>query len=236
MRLALIELMGYREWTESLGYDREWLIQEAQASIYRSLQDTVSSMRGFAMPLRHDFLLAVSTGLSREQHEAILDKVRLESRIPVRMASVPGLNPSEALNKAHKLLQRVAPGEVEYVDGDDGRTVMAHVDINGISRKTRERGLVESLVVISEFIATVTKMAAKHGGIAQYLGGDNIIVLLPDNDYMAFAEAVVEVSDVKVGIGVSRLPRRAMELSSKALHMIREDIVPEKIHVIEDRV
>ena len=236
MRLALLELMGYREWTESLGHDREWLIQEAQASIYRSLQDTVSAMRGFAMPLRYDYLLAVTTGLSREEHEDILDRVRLESRIPVRMSSVPGLNPAEALNMAYKLLQKASPGEMQYVEGEDGKTVMAHVDINGISHKTRERGLVESLVVISEFIATVTKMAAKHGGIAQYLGGDNIIVLLPDNNFMEFAEEVVGVSDVKVGIGVSRLPRRAMELSSKALHMIREDIVPEKIHVIEDQL
>ena len=234
MRLGLVELIGYREWTESLGNDREWIIQYQQADMYRLLQREAAALGGFVLPLRFDYMLLVSTGISADGHRRVLDVARMSSRIPARMVSIPGGKPARALDEAHSLLRSARPGEVLYIEGPDGITTVAHVDINGISRRTREKGLSESLQVIARFVADIVALAARHGGVAQYLGGDNIIVLLPDGSYEEFARDAVEASDVKVGIGQAIAPRRALELAAIALHEIREGSARGKINVASD--
>ncbi|HDJ83631.1 MAG TPA: GTP cyclohydrolase IIa, partial [Desulfurococcaceae archaeon] len=32
MKIGVLKLEGYREWTESIGFDREWIIQTIQAN------------------------------------------------------------------------------------------------------------------------------------------------------------------------------------------------------------
>jgi GTP cyclohydrolase IIa len=188
VRIALAELMGYREWTESLGTDREWIIQAVQAEVYSKLQREASALDAYVLPLRYDYFIIVTTGLSRKEHARLLDVARVESRIPVRMTSVCGDKPTEALGRAYSMLSKVAPGELLFGECNDGLTVVAHVDINGISEETRRRGLVESIMIINDFISQTTQLAIRHGGIAQYLGGDNIIVLLPEEGYHDFAK------------------------------------------------
>lgn len=222
VRLALLELVGYREWTESLGNDREWIIQYQQADMYRLLQREASLLGGFIMPLRYDYMMFVATGIDRSGHQRVLDVARMTSRIPARMVSVVGARPAEALDSAYRMLGRVQPGSLYYEGSGDGVTVVAHVDINGISARTREKGLVESLRVIHDVVARIVDLAAMHGGVAQYLGGDNIIVLLPYDTRHEFSREAVSSMDVKVGIGVAEKPRRALELAALALHEIRE--------------
>ena len=236
MRIALVELVGYREWTESLGHDREWIIQAQQASVYSSLMVAASEMGGFVFPLRYDYLLVVSTGLGRRAHERLLDTVRLVSRLPVRMASVPGGRPREAVLEAQRVLHDVEPGVLHFSEGDDGITVLAHVDINNISARTRAEGLPGSLLVIHELVSGIARLADRYGGIAQYLGGDNVLVLLPDENYEGFASNAVDMFDVKVGIGISRAPREAMKLSSWALHKIRSGEEKNKIVIMQSGV
>ncbi len=234
MRLALIELVGYREWTESLGEDREWIIQYAQADTYRRLQHAAANLGAFVLPLRYDYMLVVSTGLSQNEHMLILDEVRLSSRIPVRMVSISGETPRLIVEEAYKLLDSVPLGTLKFLPGNDGLSVMAHVDINGITGQTRREGLINSLLVIWEVISKVSRVAYEHGGVAQYLGGDNIIVLLPDSNYEDFATDIVNKTDVKVGIGHAKRPRKAMELAARALHMIRAGEVSGKINIISE--
>jgi len=236
VRIALVELIGYREWTESLGHDREWIIQAQQATVYRSLMVGASRYGGFVFPLRYDYLLVVSTGLDRRVHERLLDTARLVSRLPVRMSSFAGPMPREAVLSAQRALQGVEAGELHFEEGDDGVTVLAHVDINDISKRTREEGLPGSLIVIHELVSGIAKLADRYGGIAQYLGGDNVLVLLPDSEYEGFAWEAVEAFDVKVGIGVAVRPREAMKLSSWALHKIRAGEEQGKISVMRSGV
>ncbi|MCE4627623.1 MAG: GTP cyclohydrolase IIa [Desulfurococcales archaeon] len=236
MRIALVELVGYREWTESLGDDREWIIQAGQAGLYEKLQLAAARLGGFAFPLRYDYLLIIATGLGKRDLQEILDTIRLTSRLPVRMSSTAGTTPSSAVLRAQEMLKRTPAGELSYEPGNDGVTVLAHVDINDITGSTASDGIPKSLVVIADLVSGVTRLAYRHGGIAQYLGGDNVLVLLPDRGYEGFAQEVVDEFNVKVGIGVARLARTAMMLSSKALHEIRESRAKSNIHVIEEGV
>jgi len=64
-------------------------------------------------------------------------------------------------------------------------------------------------------------VAESGGGITQYLGGDNILVILPPLNYISLTERLVVEDDLKAGIGVSRTAREALRLAAKALHDLR---------------
>jgi GTP cyclohydrolase IIa len=53
------------------------------------------------------------------------------------------------------------------------------------------------------------------------VGGDNIIVILPDYGYESLIEEIASNRNLKVGVGISYKPRNAMRLATRALDMIR---------------
>ncbi len=231
-RITLLEKIGYREWTETLGNDREWIIQLTQAKFYASMQEYVSKLEAYAVPLRYDYQLIITTGLTREQHANILDHARSITMLPIRLVSISDDHPKRALEKAYTILHNTEPGELTFMEGHDGLTAVAHVDINGISATTRKEGIAESLSLINELVYEVSKTSLKHGGIAQYLGGDNIIVLLPDHGYESLIEEIASNRNLKVGVGISFKPRNAMKLATKALDLIRKGKVSGNINMI----
>ncbi|MEM2158466.1 MAG: GTP cyclohydrolase IIa, partial [Sulfolobales archaeon] len=56
---VLIKLTNYRTWTESLGYDREWIIQTTQSRIYHDLQLLSKEFKGFTLPMRYDIQIVL---------------------------------------------------------------------------------------------------------------------------------------------------------------------------------
>ncbi|MCE4609134.1 MAG: GTP cyclohydrolase IIa, partial [Desulfurococcales archaeon] len=76
------------------------------------------------------------------------------------------------------------------------------------------------------------RVSLKHGGIAQYLGGDNILVILPDHGYEALVEEIASNTSLKVGVGISFRPRTAVMLATKALDQIRSGYVENNINVL----
>ncbi len=223
VRLCLIEQVGYREWTESLGNDREWIIQIAQADFYGRIQKEASRLGAFALPLRHDYIVVLTTSLTREEHEQIFDTARMATMLPLRAACVSHNIPKKALDNAHRILGNTSPGELSYMEGHDGLTVVAHFDVNGITRKTRGEGLASSLEVINSTFHRLGLEALRLGGIPQYLGGDNVLVVLPDEGYESIVERLLGLGELKVGVGVSVKPRRSLMLATRALTRVRHE-------------
>ncbi len=232
VRLTLLEKIGYREWTETLGEDREWIIQISQARFYASMQEYVSKLHAYAVPLRYDYQLLISTGIDKERHLGILDHARASTTLPLRLVSVADDVPKRALDRAYHALRNTGSGELSFMEGHDGLTAIAHVDINGISATTQKMGLTESLSLINELVYEVSRVSLKHGGIAQYLGGDNILVILPDHGYEALVEEIASNTSLKVGVGISFRPRTAVMLATKALDQIRSGYVENNINVL----
>jgi GTP cyclohydrolase IIa len=59
IRVGLVHLKDYESWIKSIGYDREWVIQATQATIYRSLV-VESAKRGmFSIPLTYDSYIVI---------------------------------------------------------------------------------------------------------------------------------------------------------------------------------
>jgi len=65
------------------------------------------------------------------------------------------------------------------------------------------------------------RLALGLGGLATYVGGDNVLAFLPLETVDNFTAQALAEGDVKVGVGIAPTPRRAVALSTEALMIIR---------------
>ncbi len=217
-RITVVELYRYREWTESLGSDREWIIQDQQTRFYNLLQKVSSKNNGFAIPLRYDYYIVLANNISRSVHEEIHTILSSTSPVPVRIVSIPHPYPLTAQLLATSILASTTKSFI-YRGGVEDPVVIVHMDIDGITQLTYETSIYESYVSILEFLANVANTVLRYGGITGYLGGDNIVAILPYTIYREYLEILPDY--VKAGVGVSESPRKALELATKALDDIR---------------
>ena len=222
-RVSVIEQIGYREWTESLGDDREWIIQETQATIYRELQSRASKLNGFVLPTRYDYMILISSGIDRGSHESLIESLKPYARVPLRMASVCAPTPLKAEEDAWSLLRDAKPWSVSFRTSESRESVVvAHLDIDNIMGATRKRGAVRTYYMILNLVSDLSVVAAKNGALLQYLGGDNILLILPINGFLDVVESIISrVDSLKAGVGVSSNARTALSLAARALHEIR---------------
>lgn len=207
---ALVELTNYRSWTESLGYDREWIIQITQSRIYHDLQLISKEFDGIALPMRYDVqvvLLPPTTPIN--SFISKLNDVAVRwAPIKVEVDVYCGL-PHEALNNGGR-------GECLHKE-----ICVAHLDLNNFTSKSIYRGFYQPYI---EVLGVSSRLALKlmDKALVQYLGGDNIVVVTyPRNLDDVLMEVVEE--DIKVGVGVSENPRKAFELAARALNILRNE-------------
>jgi GTP cyclohydrolase IIa len=216
--IGVIRFEGYREWTESLGYDREWYIQLVQAKTYSVIQSFAADQEGLALPLRYDIQVIL---LPPDQdptvvRENLLNALRPYSPTPVRVAFLCGPVPDA--------LERVKQDE-ELSRGNKGCNpsplAVAHADVNHFTKATYNNGpylpYVEILKLVSHYAERL-----KTKALIQYLGGDNIAALADPKDIHEVVDELTRVDGVKVGVGISKSPRKAFSLAAKALTTIRE--------------
>ncbi len=222
-RITLIKLLEYREWTESLGHDREWIIQTNQSRIYSLLQQLFSKRGGFIIPIRYDYYVALSNGIDADTHREIL--LEIESAAPrgIRIVSLTHKYPFSAQLIATRLLGETTEKFI-YLDGEEDENVVLHIDFNNITGMTYMTSIYETYMKIMQFYTQTMYAAARLGGIASYLGGDNMLAIMNRDLVKGFLEIIP--SYVKVGIGISYVPRRALELAAEALGKIRKEAGP----------
>ncbi len=223
-RVTLIEFHGYREWTESLGYDREWKIQLVQSRLYYEIQRTAASVNAYALPLRYDYMIVLSSSMGYDAHKELFEAASSESPVPVRMYSAVDEEPAAALNKAFKYIRGMedASFTIEPV-GDDEYTAVAHVDINSVTGYTMRYGVLESYRKTMDVLMELIRIGSLHSGVTQYLGGDNILVVFPPSKWREASRKLL-FDWVKVGGGRARFARKSMELATRALDMIRQGL------------
>jgi len=232
--LGIIEFRGYREWTESIGSDREWRLQITQSKIYLTLQEAAARVNGFILPLRYDYMLLVASGLSREAVEKVYHAAMGVSPVPVSMSTACGVNPRDAVERAWEHLG-ARNGLYLGEKCQEDYVVAAHFDINNITRRTRRQGLLDTYTTVLSLIARLQEEAHRRGAVSQYLGGDNVLALLPLDDYEEIVNDMISFEDLKAGIGIASSSRRALTLAAEALHRIRTGESREKIVVLEEK-
>lgn len=225
-RITLIKLLEYREWTESLGDDREWIIQLNQSKTYTLLQSLFSKKNGYIIPLRYDYYLALSNGIGEETHREVL--LELESIAPrgAKMVSIPHKYPFTAQLLASRIMEK-SPEKLVYIHGEEDETVVAHIDFDDITALTYKTSIYESYLRIQQVYTEITFLSARLGGITSYLGGDNILVILPKETINDFIDNMP--SYLKIGVGIAKEPRKALSLATKALDMLRRNREKKKL-------
>lgn len=224
VRIAVVELVGYREWTEELGSDREWRIQGIQAKVYGAAQETASKLGGFVIPIRYDYMIVLASNLDKRAHRRILGSIKRYSPVKPRMASACSETPLAAEEAASNLLASLDGNDLHY-DKCDGRevAVVGHIDVDDITSLTRALGAYKSYMKVVEVLAFLQGYVSKWGGITQYLGGDNVLAILPPPNFHDIVEHLRDVKGLKIktGVGVAPTFREALTLAAEALHDIR---------------
>ena len=209
MKIAEINLVGYREWTESLGYDREWKIQKFQHSFTARLTELASEINSFLLTYRYDSYIFLLDGVSLENFYSVLDKVRDLSSVPISICLGFGKTLLEAERNCYYN---------DFKDIHDEKIVLAHFDLDGFSKK---RSLFDAYLEIYDIYNKIFEFSRDVGGFAYYFGGDNIGVFMGLDKVEEVKRVVNEVDNIKVGIGVGNTPREAVTKAAKALHIIR---------------
>lgn len=222
----VIELVNFKEWTESVGDDREWYIQLIQSKIYYKLQSYVKDLNGIALPLRYDIQLALLPG-DLDVYEVtkyIVSLLKPYSPTEIRVSAFCGL--------PHNVFRVGSTGSnsggcaLSYV-------CVAHADLNYFTLKTIGEGVYASYVEVLNILSRLTTNLVGKA-VVQYLGGDNLVIITDPSLIDLVINEVTGVNDIKVGIGVSYYPRRAFELAAKALRSIRHGGRGLKYLVIKD--
>ncbi len=235
VRISVVELIGYRGWTESLGNDREWRIQIIQSRLYSALQYVASRAGGFALPLRYDYMLVVSSNMGPERHREMLDELLSIAPTPVRVASACGSTPRDAEARASEILRGLEPNMHAYEDcSDEEYVATAHIDINDFTSKTDGRDVYGTYRTVLDLLGRLYRDIGRLGGLVSYLGGDNVAAFIPRSSVVKLAEVLDE--ELKAGVGVAGTARRALRLAAEALHEIRASGNKERRIVVREEV
>ena len=221
MKVLLLELYNYREWTELLGEDREWKIQEVQHFLSYRLVDRVSQMGGALLPLRYDLFLVLADGIMNAKLTSLFRYAVRLSPVMVRGCMGHGRNPVEAQGEANDCLHDLEPGRLSLGNYEDSPVAVVHYDLNGFRDLTAQTSMYNAFVEVQKLVLDVTLRTYKLGGVTQYLGGDNVITFLNPEDVDGALDLVS--TNVKAGVGIGFTPRQALRNATKALTEIRKE-------------
>jgi GTP cyclohydrolase IIa len=219
MKVLAFALEGYREWTESLGYDREWKIQIVQNNLARTLMKVSYEVNAFPLLLRYDYFLVLVDGVTKEGMMKIFNSVKEISPVNVKACLGYGKTPILAQINASYCVNNIN-NDVYLEDyGVDENVTALHFDLNGFTEISKRDSIYKTYLYITNIYLNIAKKLEEVGGISQYLGGDNIIGFIREEDI----PRIIEIIDtkIKVGIGIGRNPRESIKLAAEALHEIR---------------
>ncbi len=222
VQVTIIRLIGYREWTETLGPDREHIIQGIQAQLHRELINEFSKANAWAHPLRYDYLFAITNGMNKEELMNIVKNLGEYSPVPLSSGTYADANPRVAEKEAFKLAIRAGPWESLIGGVNDDLVAMAHIDLVDSTSSTEWTSSYQLYEHIWNVINQVRLYLAPYGGITLYLGGDNIISIVTPTIREKDLSPLSELINARVGVGIASNGRRAMKLATEALDSLRQ--------------
>lgn len=236
VQITVIQLDCYGPWTVTPEPKPESELQILQSKIYSALQERFASLGGLVFQARQDNMLAVSNGLSLEDHRRIQEEIAEEFPVTVSMGVGCAEKPYDAQVAATLALQSmggsrnperrsvlagrtVAPPDEDWVE-------ITHMDINHSTILTDTKPIYDTQLLVLETLAFLMKRMLRHGGIVFYMGGDNFMAVSNGIDEGVLMEILRDVKlelgmELKAGVGKARRPLTSAKLASYALHDIR---------------
>jgi GTP cyclohydrolase IIa len=215
-------------------------LQTLQSRLFADIAQFIGNRGGYTFFTRFDNMVAVTNGMSMEDHALIQESVG--NRYPITMSLGVGVDevPVEALEHGTQLIQEAGSAqdaerrEVLAGEAIDDRKPddlqIAHFDVDDATGKYTDRlNEFDTFIQIEQgYASTMRYMREAHGALSFFVGGDNIIAVCPDLDEGDYRGAIEHVRDevsvdLKVGVGQSESAHEAGFAAKHALEVCRED-------------
>jgi GTP cyclohydrolase IIa len=218
-QLTLVQIDNYGPWTVTPEPRREMDLQTLQSRLFADIAQFVGHRGGYAFFTRFDNMVAVTNGLDSDDHRLLQESTG--NRYPVTVSLGIGVdpNPAVALERATEGLQGAGSAQdgdrrevltgTPVVDDSSDDVAIAHFDVNDATEKyTDQLNEFDSFIQIEQGYATLMRhLREEHGGLSFFVGGDNIIAVVPAigaEDYQAAIDHVEEAVGVELKVGVGR--------------------------------
>jgi len=234
IQITLIRLEGYGPWTTTLGDDREHILQILQARLYSDMQEQFSKRNGLVFFNRFDEMFAVSNGISKDEHERILEIISTSySNLKISMNIGIGPTPYKAHEYA-KIATTTSSNMVNVYhdnygnDDSDSLIQIMHVDIDGSTSNVSSVMLPYDIsILVTRLNLALSEAFLAYGALTFFLGGDNFMIVssrLSRDLVKTLLDKVMSTLNIrlKCGIGVASNARGAAMLATRALDTIRE--------------
>ncbi len=235
--MTLIQLDNYGPWTGTLGSDREHRLQILQADLYSAIERSFADRQGLVFFNRFDEMLAVSNGITEEEHRMIKDSLQKEFPITLSMGIGVAENPFQAQLRASKLLQEKgsaqSPKRTSIIahqgtlDLARSYVQIAHFDVDGITQTlTDHASAYDTSLHVMTLYAELMQKFREQEALLFFVGGDNFMgvangVSLEQIDSLLAHYRSRDIK-LKCGIGIARTGRKAAELATMNLDLIRD--------------
>ena len=241
-QLTHIQIDNYGPWTVTPEPRREVDLQTLQSRLYADLSQLFGNRSGYVFFTRFDNMIAVSNGLSLDDHAMIQESVRNRYPVTMSLSVATDQSPASALETATQQLQDAGSAqdksrreilrgrhiEDEFRADDDVQ--IAHFDVNDATGKyTDQLNEFDTFITIEQGYAELMKyMRQAHDALSFFVGGDNIIAVCPAMDAADYQDAIDHVQEavgvkLKVGVGRGRVAEDAGMAAKHALEDCRAD-------------
>ena len=204
-----MRLKGYREWTESLGSDREWKIQSVQHAMASRISELAASIGSFAIPHRYDSFVLLTDGVKGDDVDGVIRGFSSFSPVGVEVCHGFGEDYLQALGNCY---------DDRYGGAPDSEVAVAHFDLDGF---TDLKDGAEAYVRAVKLVAEAQGFFLPRGALIHYLGGDNVVAFLPPGELGLIEDFLRGKPGIKVGVGRGRTAREALSLAAEGLDGIR---------------
>jgi GTP cyclohydrolase IIa len=244
---TVIKLEGYGPWTLSLGSDREHRLQIMQSKIYADVQELFSNKKGVVFSNRFDEFIAVTNQINLDEHMEIYNELS-KKYIKIRISMTIGIdetplksnkNSHYVKNKKEYLIRPDIYGnkenllknskEIDLKTKTDNKDVkILHIDINNSTAITKKLSAYEITNLIIKLYSKISNIFLKEESLAFYLGGDNFMIITKRNMTTEKAQEIINLLtkttkiNLNCGIGNECTGRKAAEMSTKSLDLIRD--------------
>lgn len=250
IQITVIQLDNFGPYTETMGHDREHQIQILLARAYTFLQERFSQKNGLVFQATRDNMIAISNGMSVEEHREIIDQFKQQFPITCSMGIAMGETPVEAQRNASEALQdagsaRSSRRNVLATNGTfglpNGSIRIAHVDIDDYTvQATDKTPFYDNYYLINQSYLTLMEAFQKIGALCFFNGGDNFVTLCPEDfsleefkDVLNEYERLYPPWTLKAGIGKGENAKKALVKANIGLTAIREKQTRDRIVLVE---
>lgn len=239
IQMTLIQIDNYGPWTVTPRPRTESDLQILQAELYADIQRQVAARKGLIFYTRFDNLLAITNGLTVEDHLRIQRSIRNRYPITISMGVGAAETPHEAQKLATIALQKAGGAqsserkEILAVDSiienpEDSFVQVAHIDINSVTETLTdiESAFDTSFMVNKTQHYLMTKLV-KRGALLFFIGGDNFMSPCNGLSEKDIENLLVEIDEeigigLKAGIGRSDNAEDAAYMADIGLEEIRD--------------